>query len=200
MLCGPECCEVSSRKRCTAAACNWLCCNAVFDAELTRRFRASCRCCVVSSAHWSQGCSQGYARPHPAPCTGAYALSCHQVLLCVCFPTPHAGSSGASAEQPSSAQLPSSLYKESISFNSHITARTADAASSPIARDAQEHAGFPGLGAAGSAAAAAALDLSDPKVLLASAGLPADTQVVQPQYYMGGPQGPAARDATLNSK
>jgi hypothetical protein len=91
------------------------------------------------------------------------------------------------------------LYKESISFNSHITARTADS-SSPVTIDAQEHGSFPVLGAAGPAAAAAALDLSDPKLLLASAGLPADTQVVQPQYYMGGPQGPAARDATLNSK
>ncbi|WIA14192.1 hypothetical protein OEZ85_002731 [Tetradesmus obliquus] len=109
------------------------------------------------------------------------------------------GSSGTSAEQASSAQLPSSLYKESISFNSHITARTADASCSPVTSDAQGHAGFPGLAGAGSAAAAE-LDLSDPKVLLASAGLPADTQVVQPQYYMGGPQGPAARDATLNSK
>jgi hypothetical protein len=111
-----------------------------------------------------------------------------------------AGSSGDRAEQAASAQLPDSLYKESISFNSHITARTADASSSPVTSGAQGHAGLPVLGAAGASAAAAALDLSDPKVLLASAGLPADTQVVQPQYYMGGPQGTAARDATLNSK
>jgi hypothetical protein len=123
-------------------------------------------------------------------------------LYCTRHKPAFAGSSGDRAEQAASAQLPDSLYKESISFNSHITARTADASSSPVTSDTQGHAGLPVLGATGAsaAAAAAALDLSDPKVLLASAGLPSDTQVVQPQYYMGGPQGPAARDATLNSK
>jgi hypothetical protein len=40
----------------------------------------------------------------------------------------------------------------------------------------------------------------DGDALLASLGLPADTVVVDPQYYMGGPTGPAAADSTLNTK
>jgi len=40
----------------------------------------------------------------------------------------------------------------------------------------------------------------DTATVLTSVGLPADTAVVGPQYYIGGPQGPAAKYSSLNPR
>jgi hypothetical protein len=44
------------------------------------------------------------------------------------------------------------------------------------------------------------LDLSDTRAVLSSLGLAPDTCVVGPQYYIGGPQGPAAKSSSLNHR
>lgn len=115
-----------------------------------------------------------------------WLIPCRRTQLCVCFA---GGERTGPSASPSYAPAP--LYKDSISFNSHITARHSPAAAYPE----------PCLdSAAANAGRAAALDTSDPRQLLASVGLPADTLVVEPSYYIGGPQGPAASDSTLDTR
>lgn len=121
-------------------------------------------------------------------------------------------SSNDSVEPPAAAASPltsTGLYRESISFNSQIAARTADGASPAAGNDdfsgsirvpAGATAGATAGAGTGAAAGGEVLDVSDPKLLLASLGMPEDTAVVPPEYYMGGPQGAAARGTTLNSK
>ena len=80
----------------------------------------------------------------------------------------------------------------------------------PSPRDAHEQSGgglldaAPGDDSAAAAAAAAAAgaagDLSDARVLLSALDMAADTVVVGPHYYLGGPQGPAAADSSLNKQ
>jgi hypothetical protein len=44
------------------------------------------------------------------------------------------------------------------------------------------------------------LDLTNTQAVLKSVGLPTDTLVVGPQYYIGGPTGPAAKSSSLNHR
>jgi hypothetical protein len=75
-------------------------------------------------------------------------------------------------------------------------AATAEAGSAETASAA---AAAPAAEAAG-AAALQQLDLGDAKAVLSALGLPADTAVVGPQYYAGGPHGPVAKFSTLNPR
>lgn len=102
-----------------------------------------------------------------------------------------AAASGSQAEGTGAQQ-----HRDSISFSYRSAAQSGHL---PSSADAQHPSPFVGITDA-SGMAPAGLDLSDPKQLLASAGLPADTVVVEPSYYMGGPQGPAAKDSTLNTR
>jgi hypothetical protein len=127
---------------------------------------------------------------------------------------PGAGAA-ASAQQPGSAAV--GMYKQiSASFKSGIAALTVSDAAA--AADDALAAGGGAAGADGTEAAAAAVavaaasgasynggveapvDLSNTPAVLKSLGLPPDTAVVGPQYYIGGPQGPAAKYSSLNPR
>lgn len=120
----------------------------------------------------------------------------------------------ASAGSGGSAGVAAGLYSSlSASFKNGLAALTsADAAAASDAA-ASTAEGVPAAavgGADGAEAQAAAtdasdsaqqlLDLSDTPAVLASLGLPQDSVVVGPQYYIGGPQGPAAKYSSLNPR
>jgi hypothetical protein len=120
-----------------------------------------------------------------------------------------AASAGSGGPIGAAAGLYSSL---SASFKNGLAALTsADAAADLDAAAPTTEGGSAAAGGADGAEAHAAaadasdsaqqpLDLSDTSAVLASLGLPKDSVVVGPQYYIGGPQGPAAKYSSLNPR
>jgi hypothetical protein len=119
---------------------------------------------------------------------------------------------GAAATVQQAGSAPVGMYKQlSASFKSGMAALTssdAAAAADDAVTAGSGVAGADGTGAAGAAASGASYDggveapadLSNTPAVLKSLGLPPDTVVVGPQYYIGGPQGPAARYSSLNPR
>jgi hypothetical protein len=128
-----------------------------------------------------------------------------------------AGAGGSNGSSSGAAGLYSQL---SASFKNGLSALTsadiaarADSAAPSTADMAAVAAGAADSGEAGATAAsqgaaastaasgsAQPLDLSDTPAVLSSLGLAPDTAVVGPQYYIGGPQGPAAKSNSLNHR
>lgn len=129
-----------------------------------------------------------------------------------------ASAAGGAAGSGASGSGAAGLYTQGgASFKSGLSALGAADAAASVAPPPAAAAGAPGVGADGAVDAAAAaanaqtaaaegageglpLDLTNTPAVLRSVGLPQDTLVVGPQYYIGGPTGPAAKYSSLNHR
>lgn len=124
-----------------------------------------------------------------------------------------AASSGGSGSGAGLYSQLSASFKNGLSaLTSADSAARADSTAPTTAGTAAVAAGAADSAAAGATAAlqgaaaeaasgsAQPLDLSDTPAVLSSLGLAPDTAVVGPQYYIGGPQGPAAKSSSLHHR